>query len=208
MARYTGAKCKLCRREGEKLFLKGERCEGGKCAITRRNYAPGQLGKNKFKKPTEYARHLRAKQKARRMYGISESQFRSYYDKADKGTEPTGLGLLKLLETRLDNVIYRSGFATSRTKARQLVTHGHFKLNGRRVDIPSIILKVGDKFEVRESSKKSPVFSKLKEDKKFKSPNWLKVDLGSLSGEVLAIPDREDAEAGIDTQLIIEFYSK
>lgn len=203
-----GSKCKLCRREGEKLFLKGSRCEGQKCAITRRNYAPGQLGKNKFSKQTEYGRHLRAKQKARRIYGISENQFHSYYKKATKLKDTTGVALLKLLETRLDNVIYRAGFAESRTQARQIVTHGQIKLNGRRVDIPSIQVKVGDQFEVREKSKGSSHFSKIKEDKKFKSPNWLKIDTPNLSGEILSIPEKDDAEASIDTQLIVEFYSK
>ncbi|EKD47829.1 MAG: 30S ribosomal protein S4 [uncultured bacterium] len=208
MARYTGPKCKQCRREGEKLFLKGDRCEGQKCAITRRNYAPGQLGKNRFGKLTEYARHLRAKQKARRIYGISENQFSLYYQKADKKQEATGLALLKLLETRLDNVIYRAGFAKSRTQARQIVTHGHIKLNGRRVDIPSIQVKVGDKFEAREGSKKNPLLAKATEDKKFKSPDWLKIDLANLQGEVISDPSKDDAEAGVDTQLIVEFYSK
>lgn len=208
MSRYTDSKCKLCRREGEKLFLKGARCEGQKCAITRRNYTPGQLGKNKFKKQTEYGRHLRAKQKARRIYGISEKQFKLYYEKADKKSEATGSALLKVLETRLDNVIYRAGLASSRIQARQIVSHGHINLNGQRVDIPSIQVKIGDKFEVRKTSQGNAFFSKAKEDKKFKSPNWLKVDLPGLNGEILSIPDKEDAEAGIDTQLIVEFYSK
>ncbi|MBU1018346.1 MAG: 30S ribosomal protein S4 [Patescibacteria group bacterium] len=201
-------KCKQCRREGEKLFLKGSRCEGQKCAITRRNYAPGQVGKSRFSKQTEYGRHLRAKQKARRIYGISETQFRLYYTKADKSKETTGPALLTILETRLDNVIYRAGMAESRTQARQIVTHGHIKLNGRRVDIPSIQVKVGDKFEARAASKKHPALKKAAENKKFKSPKWLKVDLGNLSGEILAMPGKDDAESSIDTQLIVEFYSK
>ena len=201
-----GPKCKLCRREGEKLFLKGERCESQKCAMTRRNYAPGQLGKNRFGKQTEYGRHLRAKQKARRIYGISEKQFVLYYEKADKNKEATGSALLKLLETRLDNVIYRAGFAKSRVQARQIVTHGHIKLNGKRVDIPSIMVKVGDIFEVKD--KKHPTLAKASENKKFKSPAWLQVDTANLKGEVLELPEVDDAEASIDTQLIVEFYSK
>ncbi len=208
MARYTGSKCKLCRREGEKLFLKGSRCEGQKCAITRRNYAPGQLGKNRFGKQTEYGRHLRAKQKARRIYGISESQFAEYYKKADKQSEVTGTALLKLLETRLDNVIYRAGLAESRDQARQIVSHGLIKLNGRTVDVPSITVKVGDSFEVKEGKKGSPLFEAAKKNKKFKSPKWLNVDLGNLKGEVIAMPEKDDAESNIDTQLIVEFYSK
>ena len=174
--------------------------------MTRRNYAPGQLGKNRFGKQTEYGRHLRAKQKARRIYGISEKQFVLYYEKADKNKEATGSALLKLLETRLDNVIYRAGFAKSRVQARQIVTHGHIKLNGKRVDIPSIMVKVGDIFEVKD--KKHPTLAKASENKKFKSPAWLQVDTANLKGEVLELPEVDDAEASIDTQLIVEFYSK
>ncbi len=208
MSRYTGSKCKLCRREGEKLFLKGARCEGQKCAITRRNYAPGQLGKNKFGKQTEYARHLRAKQKARRIYGIVEKQFRKYYKQADKSPETTGVALLKLLETRLDNAIYRAGFADSREQAKQIVSHGLIKLNGKRVDIPSIHVKTGDTFEVREKSKGSSLFEEVKKNKKFRSPKWLKIDLGNLQGEVIGLPEKDDAESNIDTQLVVEYYSK
>lgn len=208
MSRYTGSKCKLCRREGEKLFLKGTRCEGEKCAITRRNYAPGQLGKNKFGKQTEYGRHLRAKQKARRIYGISEKQFADYYAKADKQHGVTGTTLLQLLETRLDNVIYRSGFASSRNQARQIVNHGLVRLNGRRVDIPSITVKIGDKFEIREKDKGSTLFEEAKKNKKFKSPKWLNAEVGNLKGEILGMPEKDDAESNIDTQLIVEYYSK
>jgi len=208
MARYTGSKCKLCRREGEKLFLKGTRCEGQKCAIIRRNYAPGQLGKNRFGKQTEYGRHLRAKQKARRIYGVSEHQFADYYKKAVKQSGVTGTELLKLLETRLDNVIYRAGFASSRTQARQIVSHGLIRLNGKKVDVPSITVKVGDAFEIKASAKKSPLFEEVKKNKKFKSPQWLSSDLGILKVDIIGMPKKDDAESNIDTQLIVEYYSK
>ncbi|EKD63384.1 MAG: hypothetical protein ACD_51C00283G0037 [uncultured bacterium] len=208
MSRYTGPKCKLCRREGEKLFLRGARCEGQKCAITRRNYAPGQLAKNAFGKQTEYAKQLRAKQKAKRIYGIAERQFEIYYEKAIKQTGSTELALQKGLETRLDNIIYRAGLADSRNQAKQIVGHGIIKVNGKRVDIPSIQLKVGDSFEVYETKKGSKLFEKAKNDKKFKSPKWLKVDLGGLKGEVINMPEKEDMESAVDTKMIIEFYSK
>ncbi|EKD48097.1 MAG: 30S ribosomal protein S4 [uncultured bacterium] len=208
MSRYTGAKCRLCRREGEKLFLRGSRCEGQKCAITRRNYKPGQVAKNTFGKITEYAKQLRAKQKARRIYGISEKQFSIYCTEAMKKKEETGMALLKSLETRLDNAMYRSGFAESRNQARQFVNHGVVKLNGKRVDIPSIHLKIGDTFEVREKLKTSPIFEKVKANKKFKSSKWLKADSQTLKCEVINMPDKDDVEASIETQLVIEFYSK
>ncbi len=208
MSRYTGPKCKLCRREGEKLFLKGARCEGQKCAITRRNYAPGQVGKNTFKKQSEYAKQLRAKQKARRIYGIGEKQFKKYYSVADRKDGPTGGELLKQLEVRLDNVVYRAGFTESRDQARQAVGHGLVKLNGRRVDIPSIQVKVGDKIEVRKASQGSELFKPAKENKKFKAPKWLNVDLSNLKGEIINMPEADDGESSIDTQLIVEFYSK
>lgn len=208
MSRYTGPKCKLCRREGEKLFLRGSRCEGQKCAITRRNYAPGQLAKNTFGKQTEYCKQLRAKQKAKRVYGIMERQFEIYYEKATKQTGSTELALQRMLETRLDNIIYRAGFATSRNQAKQVVGHGIIKVNGKRVDIPSIQLKIGDTFEVYDTKKSSKLFEKTKDDKKFKSPKWLKIDLGNLKGEVINMPEKEDMESIVDTKMIIEFYSK
>lgn len=208
MSRYTGAKCRLCRREGEKLFLRGARCESQKCAITRRNYKPGQVAKNTFGKLTEYAKQLRAKQKARRIYGISEKQFTIYSTEAMKKKEETGMALLKSLETRLDNTMYRAGFAESRNQARQLVSHGTVNLNGKRVDIPSIQLKVGDTFEIRSKSQKSPIFEKVRANKKFKSPKWLKADNQALKCEVIYMPNKDDVEASVDTQLVIEFYSK
>ncbi|MFA6528938.1 MAG: 30S ribosomal protein S4 [Candidatus Gracilibacteria bacterium] len=208
MSRYTGPKCKLCRREGEKLFLRGTRCEGQKCAIVRRNYAPGQLAKNAFGKQTEYGKQLRAKQKAKRVYGLIERQFELYYERAVKQSGSTELALQKLLETRLDNIVYRAGLAESRNQAKQIVNHGLIKVNGKRVDIPSIQLKVGDVFEVYEAKKSSKLFEKAKGDKKFKAPKWLKVDLGILKGELINMPEKEDMESIIDTKMIIEFYSK
>ena len=208
MSRYTGPKCKLCRREGEKLFLRGSRCEGQKCAIVRRNYAPGQLAKNAFGKQTEYGKQLRAKQKAKRVYGLIERQFELYYERATKQSGSTELALQKLLETRLDNVVYRAGLAESRNQAKQIVNHGLIKVNGKRVDIPSIQLKVGDVFEVYDAKKSSKLFEKAKGDKKFKAPKWLRVDLGALKGELINMPEKEDMKSIIDTKMIIEFYSK
>jgi len=166
------------------------------------------LAKNAFGKQTEYAKQLRAKQKAKRIYGIAERQFEIYYEKAIKQTGSTELALQKGLETRLDNIIYRAGLADSRNQAKQIVGHGIIKVNGKRVDIPSIQLKVGDSFEVYETKKGSKLFEKAKNDKKFKSPKWLKVDLGGLKGEVINMPEKEDMESAVDTKMIIEFYSK
>lgn len=209
MARYAGPSCRLCRREGEKLFLKGVRCEGQKCALTRKNYIPGMHGgTRKFGgKMSEYARQLREKQKAKRIFGMSEKQFRSFYEKAAKLSDVTGEALLKLLELRLDNAVYRAGLAESRTMGRQIVGHGLIRLNGKRVITPSIILKVGDKFEVRTKSKGSKLFENLKK-KKDVSPKWLEVNLPDLSAEVKILPDKDDIESSIENQLIVEFYSK
>jgi len=208
MARYTGASCKLCRREGQKLFLKGERCYSNKCAIGRRPYAPGQHGAMK-KKLSEYGIQLREKQKAKRFYGILESQFRKYFEMANRRKGITGENLLQLLESRLDNVVYRMGFGTTRAEARQLVTHGHFEVNGKRVNIPSYIVKAGDTIEVAEKSKKSVRFREILDVTGSKVvPKWLEVDQENLRGKVVALPSREDIDLNIQDHLIVELYSK
>ncbi|MEM5817128.1 MAG: 30S ribosomal protein S4, partial [Desulfitobacterium hafniense] len=176
MARYTGPVCRLCRREGMKLFLKGDRCYTGKCAIDRRAYAPGQHGQSRGKKPTEYGIQLREKQKVRRIYGVQEKQFRSYYDKANRQKGIVGENLLRLLERRLDNVVFQLGFATSRPEARQLVRHGHFTINGRRVDIPSFLVRVGDVVGVKEASKSSPRLKEILSSLDRTPPKWMSLD--------------------------------
>lgn len=208
MSKYTGPTCRLCRQEGEKLFLKGERCETQKCAVVRKHYAPGGHGKSGFRKLSEYGKQLRAKQRLKRIFRLSEKQFSLYYKKAArKKGKVTGSYFLELLERRLDNVIYKAGIAASRDHARQIVSHGLIKLNGKKVDIPSIQVKVGDKFEVFEKSKSSPFFAKLAK-KKDLSPKWLKVDLQNLSGEVITDPQEDDLELNSNVQMIIEYYSK
>lgn len=208
MARYTDASCRLCRREGEKLFLKGERCYTNKCAVTRRVYAPGQHGQQR-KKLSEYGIQLREKQKARRFYGILESQFRRYFDMATKKKGVTGEILLQILESRLDNVVYRLGFATSRPEARQLVRHGHFTVNGKKVNIPSYLVKVGDVIAVKEKSKSSPKFKSIIEITEGKIiPKWLELDAENLTGKVVSVPAREDIDLPIQEHLIVELYSK
>lgn len=206
MARYTDANCRLCRREGQKLFLKGERCYSSKCAIERRNYAPGQHGQAR-KKMSEYGLQLREKQKAKRFYGLLETQFRNLFDKAAKKKGITGENLLIMLETRLDNVVFRMGFASSRKEARQLVTHGHFTLNGKKVDIPSLEVKAGDVIRVKEKSQNSPKFKEVKE-MAISVPSWITVDIEKLEGKVVAIPRREDIDTPIAEHLIVELYSK
>ena len=206
MARYTGANCRLCRREGQKLFLKGERCYSSKCAIEKRNYAPGQHGQAR-KKVTEYGIQLREKQKAKRFYGLLETQFRNLFEKAAKKKGITGENFLIMLETRLDNVVFRMGFAASRKEARQLVTHGHFTLNGKKVDIPSLEVKAGDVIRVKEKSQNSPKFKEIKE-MSISAPSWLTVDVEKLEGKVVAIPRREDIDTPIAEHLIVELYSK
>lgn len=208
MSRYHGPKCRLCRREANKLFLKGDRCETQKCALLRKNYAPGFHGKTSFAKKSEYARQLREKQKARRIFGISEAQFRRYYQKSTQSPEATGETLLKLLERRLDNAVYRATFASSRDQARQMISHGLLTFNKRRVNVPSIQLKVGDVFEVRDKNKNSPLFTKVLTQQKNFAPKWLKVDFKNLRGEVADLPQKEDLESNIQVQLIVEFYSK
>ena len=209
MARYTEPVCRLCRREGLKLFLKGDRCYTGKCAIDRRAYAPGQHGQARGKKPTEYGLQLREKQKARRMYGVMEKQFQHYFDEAARRKGVTGENLLVLLERRLDNVIFHLGFASSRAEAHQLVNHGHFTINGRRVDIPSYSVRVGEVIAVKEGSKSSPRMKQLLENLGSRSvPAWLSLDANAASGTVIALPTREDIQIPIQEHLIVEKYSR
>lgn len=208
MARYTKSVCRLCRREGAKLFLKGDRCYTDKCAIDRRSYAPGQHGQNR-KKISEYGIQLREKQKARRIYGVLEKQFRNYFEKAERQPGVTGENLLRLLERRLDNVIYRLGLAGSRAEARQLVRHGHFTVNGRKVNIPSYLVKVGDEIAVKEGSAGSPKFKEIKEAAAHKTPPaWLEGNAENLRGRVVALPSREDMDVNIEEHLIVELYSR
>ena len=206
MARYTDANCKLCRREGQKLFLKGERCYSSKCAIERRNYAPGQHGQAR-KKQSEYGLQLREKQKAKRFYGVPETQFRNLFEKAAKKQGKTGENLMIFLETRLDNVVFRLGFAASRKEARQLVTHGHFTINGKKADSPSMEVKAGDVIKVKERSVSSPKFKEIKE-MSITVPSWMTVDVDKLEGKVVAMPRIEDIDTPIAEHLIVELYSK
>ncbi len=208
MGRYTGPVCRLCRREGNKLFLKGERCYSDKCAVERKSYAPGDHGSSR-RKPSEYGMQLREKQKVRRIYGIMESQFKMYFEKADNAPGVTGENFLALLERRLDNVIFRLGFAASRNEARQIVQHGHVLVNGRKLDIASYIVKVDDKIEIKESSKDMKRLGEVIElnlDKEI--PAWLDVNFDNKQGKVLAEPEREDVKMPINEQLIVEFYSR
>ncbi len=208
MARYDGPKCRLCRREGGKLFLKGDRCFTDKCAYERRPYAPGQHGRGRIKM-SDYAVMLREKQKVRRMYGVLENQFRLYFEEADRQKGVTGHNLLALLELRLDNVIFRMGFANSRDQARQLVRHGIFSLNGRRVNIPSMQVKPGDTVLVREEARKVPVIQEAQQVIARRGcPDWVEVDGASFKGVVKATPRREDIQHPINEQLIVELYSK
>lgn len=210
MARYTGAVCKLCRREGLKLYLKGDRCYSDKCAVAKRAYAPGQHGQSHSRrKVSEYGLQLREKQKARRIYGVLEKQFRNYFHKAEHQKGITGENLLRLLEARLDNVVYRLGFANCRVEARQLVLHGHFTVNGRKVNIPSYAVRIGDAIAIKENSKKSAKFAEIAELAAHKTlPGWLEMDKDSLEGKVLALPSREDIDVPIEEHLIVELYSR
>ena len=208
MARYTGPSCKLCRREGKKLFLKGDRCLTDKCALSRRATVPGQHGAGR-KSVKEYGQHLREKQTARRYYGGQEKQFKKYYNVADKQEGIAGENLLSLLERRFDNVVYRMGLASSRKEARQLVRHAHFTLNGKKADIPSIILKVGDVVALKDKSRSSEKMKALMENMaSVNAPKWLEVNADAASAKVIAIPAREDVDFDFNEQLIIEFYSK
>jgi small subunit ribosomal protein S4 len=211
MARYSDAVCKLCRREEQKLFLKGERCLGPKCAIERRNYPPGEHGKKATfrRKVSDYGRQLREKQKARRVYGVMEKQFRRYFKEATRRKGLTGATLLMILESRLDNVVYRLGFADSRAQARQLVRHGHFEVNGRKTDIPSYHVRPGDVITVRENSRSKPYFkdrSQIVESSRV--PQWLTINLAAMSGSMANEPGREDIEIPLNEQLIVEYYSR
>lgn len=208
MARYTGPSCRLCRREGSELFLKGERCYTDKCAIKRRSYPPGQHGQGRIK-VSDYGVQLREKQKVRRIYGILENQFRGYFESADRMKGVTGENLLFLLERRLDNVVYRLGFATSRDEARQLVRHSHFTLNGRKANIPSIQVKAGDVVQLREKSRKVVAINESLEGVVRRGiPQWLELDKDAFKGTVKAMPVREDITMPIQEQLIVELYSK
>ena len=207
MARYTGPSCKLCRREGKKLFLKGDRCLTSKCAVERRATVPGQHGAGR-KTVKEYGMQLREKQTARRYYGVQEKQFKKYYVAADKQSGVAGENLLSLLERRFDNVVYRMGLAASRKEARQLIRHGHFMLNGKKADIPSIILKVGDTVTVKEKSRSSEKFKELQEQMAAViAPKWLDVDVDDFSAKMIMIPERADVDFPFQEQLIIELYS-
>ena len=207
MANYHGPVCRFCRREGAKLFLKGERCYTPKCAIERRAVPPGQHGQARRRKTSDYGLQLRAKQKARRTYGLLERQFRNYFEMAEREPGVTGLNLLRHLELRLDNVIYRLGLAASRKQARQLVSHRHFTVNGRTVNVPSFQVKPGDEIRTREPG--SPVISVALESSRVRTvPSWLALNEAERSGKVLALPERDEMESGVEEQLIVEFYSR
>ena len=209
MARYSDAVCRLCRRENTKLFLKGDRCLSDKCAINKRNYAPGQHGQRRRTKLSEYGLQLREKQKVKRTYGLLEKQFRSYFQKAARTKGVTGSELLILLERRLDNVVYRMGFADSRSQARQLVRHGHMRVNGRKVNIPSFLIKQGDVVEPREKSRNTDIIRDSMEHLSQKQiPEWLHVDAHEMRGVVQVLPTREDITMPFQEQLIVELYSK
>ncbi|TEB08256.1 30S ribosomal protein S4 [Pelotomaculum schinkii] len=208
MARYKDSVCRLCRREGLKLYLKGDRCYTPRCAVDRRAYAPGQHGQGR-KKVSEYGLQLREKQKTRRMYGILEGQFRRYFDRAERQQGVTGENLLRLLERRLDNIIYRLGLGASRNEARQLVRHGHFTVNGRKVNIPSFLVKVGDVIAVRDKSKDSPRIKELMERAADRTPPaWLEYDADPAVGRVVALPARDQIDAPVQEHLIVELYSR
>lgn len=211
MARYTDSVCKLCRREGEKLFLKGDRCFSPKCSFERRSYPPGLHGRQaQFRrKESDYRMQLRAKQKARRLYGVFERQFRRYFRQAQHQKGLTGQNLLTILESRLDNVIYRLGLASSRAQARQLISHGHFDVNGRKTNVPSFLVSPGDSIVVRDNSKQSAYFKELaKILDEGRVPDWLELNVKELAGRVVGTPTREHIDATLDEQLIVEFYSR
>jgi small subunit ribosomal protein S4 len=209
MARYIGPVCRLCRREDMKLFLKGDRCYTDKCGYERRAYPPGQHGQARRRKPSDYREQLREKQKVKRIYGIAERQFRGYYYKASRMKGVTGENLIQLLERRLDNVIYRLGFASDHAEARQLVRHGHFKVNGRRVNIPSYLVRANDLVEVKEASRKvARIVDSLGAVERRGVPNWLELDKDAFKGRVKSAPAREDVTLPIREQLIVELYSK
>jgi ribosomal protein S4, bacterial/organelle type len=208
MARYTDAVCKLCRREGDKLFLKGERCYSDKCSVSRRAFPPGQHGQGR-KKTSEYGLQLRAKQKARRYYGVLESQFSKYFEMAARQAGVTGENLLRILESRLDNVVYRLGFASSRAEARQLVVHNHFLLNGKKVNIPSLLVKEGDEISATEKTKGSDKFKMIIETTGARPvPEWIELNKNAASGKIARLPNRDEIDILVEEQLIVELYSK
>ena len=208
MARYTGAVCRLCRREGKKLFLKGERCYSEKCSVGIRAYAPGQHGQGR-KKSSEYGLQLRAKQTARRFYGVQENQFHHYFEIAERKPGITGDNLLRILESRLDNVFYRVGFASSRAEARQLVGHGHYEVNGKRVDIASYLLKAGDVVSICEKARGLEKIKAVVEANSARPvPQWIDVDREALTAKVIVLPNRDQIDAPVEDQLIVELYSK
>lgn len=211
MARYIGPVCRLCRREGEKLYLKGDRCFTPKCAVERRNVPPGQHGtaRSMRRKVSDYSLQLREKQKARRIYGVLEHQFQRYYDDAARRTGVTGAVLLQYLETRLDNVVYRMGFATSRKQARQLVLHGHIAVNGRKVTVPSYVVKPGEAVSVVEGSRSSPYFEGMAKELQGRGvPAWISIDARNLAGTVMSLPTRQEIDTPLKEQLIVEYYSR
>jgi len=208
LSRYTGPRCKICRREGTKLFLKGERCFTDRCALDRRNYGPGEHGQRRAR-ISEYRVQLREKQKVRFNYGASETQFKRYYEIAKRKEGITGENLLLLLERRLDNIVYRMGFASSRPEARQLIGHGHIAVNGRKTDIPSFMVKEGDEIEIREKGKKIEFVKTALENAEQRGiPEWLEVDKDGMKGKVRTLPERDDLPMEVDETLIVEFYSK
>jgi len=208
LARYTGPSCRLCRRERLKLFLKGERCYSEKCAVDRREYPPGQHGQSR-KRYSDYDVQLREKQKVKRIYGVMEQQFRGYFEEANRQKGITGENLLLILERRLDNMVYRMGFASSRNEARQLIRHNHFEVNGKRVSIPSYLMRAGDVIELKEKSRKiAKVQESLEGSSRRGVPRWLEVDKDNLKGKVVALPAREELTMPINEQIIVEFYSK
>ena len=208
MARYKDEQCRICRREGQKLFLKGSRCYSDKCSISRRNYAPGQHGQKKAKL-SEYGTQLREKQKTRSFYGVGEKQFRGYFEMASNKKGITGDNLLQILESRLDNVVYRLGFGVSRPQARQLVTHGNIEVNGKKVDIASYLVKAGDVISIREVRKDNPVVKENMEANSVRPlPEWLEVDREKMSGKVIRLANREDIDLPVEEHLIVELYSK
>jgi small subunit ribosomal protein S4 len=208
VARYTDSVCKLCRREGTKLFLKGDRCYSVKCAVEKRNYPPGEHGQRRSK-PTEYAQQLREKQKMKRIYGVKEAQFRTYFQKAERQLGVTGENLVRLLEQRLDNVVHRLGFAASRAQARVLIGQGHFRVNGRRVTIPSLLVKAGDRVEVAQPSRESAaIAAALEGAKKRRVPSWLELDGANFAGVVRTLPSKDELAIPVQEQLVVALYSK
>jgi small subunit ribosomal protein S4 len=208
VANYNGPVCRLCRREGTKLFLKGARCYSDKCSVDKRTFPPGQHGQGRRQKISDYGHQLREKQKARRIYGVLERQFRGYFSQATRSKGVTGERLLQILELRLDNVVYRLGFADSRSQARQLVNHGHFAVNGRRVDIPSYLVREGDEITVREKSRSTAYFKNLETLGERSIPEWLRLDAANLTGHVVRLPKREDIDIPVQEHLIVEKYSR